>query len=151
MHLIQKLKLFLLKFDSRFANFFNLKHCFHFLHSKHLMLEECIYVSAERIRVLSMWWVPAEEGQSVDQALWNVASLAIVVYTHVPMALRELLSLLVQKERQVSEGRRVKLKHLVQQDVFWGRGKPLFTPDNVSDLHHVVINHVGEVVSWESI
>ena len=51
----------------------------------------------------------------------------------------------------MSKSWRVKLKHFVQNDMLGGRRKPFFTSNNMSYSHHVVIYHVGKVVSWVSV
>ena len=40
---------------------------------------------------------------------------------------------------------------LVEEDVFWCRDQPLCPSKNMRDFHVMIIDYVGQVISWESI
>ena len=49
------------------------------------------------------------------------------------------------------KGRRIKLKHFVQDDVLGRGGQPLLPSDHVSYTHQIIIYHIRKVVRWESV
>ena len=88
---------------------------------------------------------PAEQGQVVAHRLGQVAPVAEVGDGDVVAALRQLLALLVDEERQVGEDRLVvEAEGVDDQQVLRRAVDVVLAADHVGDAHERVVDRVGE-------
>lgn len=90
-------------------------------------------------------------GGDVQQRLGQDPLLLEALDEDVPLPFGQLGAVLVDEEREVSEGGRPPAQRAVHQQVFGRGNEPLGSSQHVADLHVVVIHNVGEVIGGKSV
>ena len=93
----------------------------------------------------------AHEAEEVDHGFGEEAGLAVVDERDGIFALGDLGLVEIAQEWHVPEARQLPAEGLVEQDVLGRGGDPLLGADDVGDLHEVVVDDVGEMVSGEAV
>ena len=98
--------------------------------------------------------VPTKKSDKVKDGFWKVALLTVIFdkLKGVGVPFRQLLTCFrVDDQGHVTKLWRFPSKRFIDHELFWSVGNVVVSTDNVRDLHVVVIDHNGKVVSWVAI
>lgn len=90
---------------------------------------------------------PAKQSSKIGQCLRKDALLvAEARYVRVEVALAQLLPVHINEQRHMAILRWFPVQGMIECDMKRRRGHPLGAPDDMSDVHQLVVDDVGEVV-----
>ena len=98
--------------------------------------------------------VPTKKSDEVKDCFWKVALLTVIFdkLKGIRITFRQLLtSFRVDDQSHVTELWCFPSKSLINHELFWSVGDVVISTDNMRDLHIVVIDDNGKVVSWVAI
>lgn len=85
----------------------------------------------------------ATVGDDVKQGFRQKTRGSKMFQENVPLPLRQLATIPVEKQGQMSKLRRLPAQRLVDKQVLRGGDEPLRAPQHMADAHVVVIHHTG--------
>lgn len=90
-------------------------------------------------------------GGDIQQSLRQDPGSLEALDEYIPLPLGQFTTIFVHQKRQMSKGGWFPPKSLIHEEMFGGGDEPLRPPQNMADLHVMIIHYVSEVIGGKPI